>query len=141
MRLEVVMQLPLGDKGGIQEFLDLGVASLRIGQDLANEVHGVLYFEGVSLFFSLHHQGGADHLRGGHNVEQKWFSIGRRDQDQGLCQEPFDHVKHLLGLERPFEMVGLLQESIKGETSFAEARDELAECGEAPCDSLNPFMF
>ena len=35
-------QLPLGDKDGIQEFLDLGVASLRIGQDLANEVHGTL---------------------------------------------------------------------------------------------------
>ena len=64
MRLEVVMQLPIGDKDGVQEFLDLGVASLRIGQDLANEVHGTLHFEGVSLFFSLHQQGGADHLCG-----------------------------------------------------------------------------
>ena len=55
MRLEVVTQLPLGDKDGVQEFLDLGVASLGIGQD---------------------HQGGADHLHGGHNVEQKRFPIG-----------------------------------------------------------------
>ena len=71
MRLEVVMQLPLSDKDGVQEFLDLGVGSLGVGQDLANEVHGTLHFEGISLFFSLYHQGGADHLCGGHNVEQK----------------------------------------------------------------------
>ena len=78
MQLEVVTQLPFGDKDGVQEFLDLGVVSLRIRQDLANEVHGMLYFEGMSLFFSLYHQGSADHLCGGHNVEQKRFPIGRR---------------------------------------------------------------
>ena len=69
-------QLPLNDEDGVQEFLDLGVASLRIGQDLANEIHGTLHFEGVSLFFSLYHQGSADHLRGGRNVKQKWFPVG-----------------------------------------------------------------
>ena len=79
MRLEVVTQLLLGDKDGVQEFLDLGVASLGIGQDIANEVHGTLHFEGVSLFFLLYHQGSTDHLHGGRNVEQKWFSIDRRD--------------------------------------------------------------
>ena len=102
-------------------FLDLGVASLGIGQNLANEVQGMLYFEGVSLFFLLYHQGGADHLRGGHNVEQKGFPIGWRDQDQGLHQELLDLVKCLLGLGRPFETVGLLQEPIEEETSFTEA--------------------
>ena len=55
MLLEVVTQLPLSDKDDVQEFLDLGVASLGIGQDLANEVHGTLHFEGVFLFFSLYH--------------------------------------------------------------------------------------
>ena len=70
------MQLPLGDEDGVQELLDLGVAGLGIGQDLANEVHGTLQFEGVSLFFLLYHQGGADHLCGGQNVEQKQFPIG-----------------------------------------------------------------
>ena len=94
----------------------MGVAGSRIKQDLANEVHRALYFEGMSLFFSLHHQGGADHLRGGHNVEQKRFSIGRRNQYRSLRQELFDHVKRLLGLEHPFEMVGLLQKPIDGET-------------------------
>ena len=39
----------------------------------------------------------------------------------------------------PLEAVGFLQETIKGESSFAEARDESAECGEAPCDLLNPL--
>ena len=57
----------------------MGVASLRIKQDLADEVHGTLHFEGVSLFLSLYHQGDADHLRGDHNVEQKRFPIGWRD--------------------------------------------------------------
>ena len=70
---------PLGDEDGVQEFLDLGVVSLRIRQDLANKVHRTLHFEGMSLFFSLYHQGGADHLRGGRDVEQKWFSVGQRD--------------------------------------------------------------
>ena len=113
-------QLPLGDKDGIQEFLDLGVASLGNRQDLPNEVHGTLYFEGVSLFFSLYHQGGADHFYGGRNVEQKRFPVGWGDQDRGLRQELLDLVKCLLGLGRPFEVVGLLQKPIEGETSFVE---------------------
>ena len=37
------------------------------------------------------------------------------------------------------KVVDFLQESIKGETSFAERRDESDECGEAPCDSLDPL--
>ena len=53
--------------------------------DLADEVHRALYFEGVPLFFPLHYQGGADHLHGGRDVEQKWFPVGRSDQDRGLC--------------------------------------------------------
>ena len=70
-------QLPLGDKDGVQEFLDLGVASLGIRQDHVNEVHGTLHFEGASLLFLFYHQGGADHLHGGCNVEQKRFpSVG-----------------------------------------------------------------
>ena len=44
-----------------------------------------------------------------------------------------------MGLGYPLEAVGFLQEAIKGETSFAEARDESTECGEAPYDPLNPL--
>ena len=85
----------------------MGVASLGIGQDLANEVHVMLHFEGVSLFFLLYHRGNADYLRGGRNVEQKWFPVGWEDQDRSLHQELLDLVKCLLGLERPFKVVGL----------------------------------
>ena len=99
----------------------MGVASLGIGQDLANEVHGMLHFESVSLFFSLYHQGSADHLRGGHDVEQERFPIDWGDWDRGLRQKLLDRVECLLGLGHPFKMVGLLQEPIEGETSFAEA--------------------
>ena len=132
-------QLSLGDKDDIQEFLDLGVASLRIRQDLANEVHEMLYFEGVSLFFLLYHQGGANHLHGGRDVEQKLFPVGQRDQDRGLCQKLHDRVKCFLGLGHPLETVGPLQKPIEGETPFTEARDEAAECGEAPCNLLYPL--
>ena len=70
----------------------MGVVGLGIGQDLTNEVHGMLHFEGVSLFFSLYHQGGADHLCGGRNVEQKRSPIVWGDQDWGLRQELLDLV-------------------------------------------------
>ena len=83
----------------------------------------MLYFEGVSLFFPLYHQGAANHLRGGRNVEQKRFPIGHGDQDRSLCQELLDLVKCLLGLRHPFKTVGFLQKPIEGETSFTEARD------------------
>ena len=76
---------------------------------------------------------------GGRNIEQKRFSIGQRNQDWGLHQELFNHVKRLLGLGRPFETVGLLQKSIEGEISFTEARDKVAERGEAPRNSLCPL--
>ena len=81
----------------------------------------MLYFEGVPLFFALHYYGDTEHLCGGCNVEQEGFSIGRRNQDRSLRQKLLDRVKCLLGLGRPFKVVGLLQKSIKGETSFAEA--------------------
>jgi hypothetical protein len=69
MRPEVVAQLPLSDEDGVQELLDLRVMSLRVGQDLANEVNKALHLERVPLFPLLHHQGDADYLHGGHNVE------------------------------------------------------------------------
>ena len=80
-------------------------------------------------------------MRGGHNVEQKRFPVDQRDQYRGLRQELLDLVKCLLGLGRPFEAIGLLQKPIEGETSFAKARDEAAEHGEAPYNSLYPLMF
>ena len=54
----------------------MGVTGLGVRQDLANKVYGALHLEGVSLFLLLYHQGGADQLCGGHNVEE-WLSIDR----------------------------------------------------------------
>ena len=79
-----------------------------------------MHLEGVPLFFPLHYQASTDHLRGDRYVEQEGFSIGRRNQDWGLRQKQLDRVKCLLGLGCPFEVVSLLQKSIKGETSFTE---------------------
>jgi len=107
-----VTQLPPRDQDGVQELLDLGVASLRIGQDFANEVYGTLHLEGVSLFFPFYHQGGADHFRGGRNVKQEWFPISQRDQNRGSHQDFLDLVKCLLSLERPRKLVGFLQKLV-----------------------------
>ena len=50
-----------------------------------------------------------------------------------------NRVKRLLSLGCPLKAVRFLQESIKGESSFAEARNELAEGDKAPYDPLNPL--
>ena len=55
--------------------------------------------------------------------------------------EVADHVERLLGLGCPLEAVGFLQELIKGESSFAEARDESAESGEAPYGDMAPSIL
>ena len=68
----------------------------------------------MPLFFPLHYQGGTDHLRGGRDVEQKGFSLIRRNQDRGLRQKQFDHVKRPLGLGCPFEVISLFSKVDKG---------------------------
>jgi hypothetical protein len=50
-----VVQFSLGDEDGVEELLDLGVAGLGVRQDLTDEVHETLYFEGMPLFLSLDH--------------------------------------------------------------------------------------
>ena len=42
---------------------------------VVDQEYWTMYFEGVSHFFSLYHQGDTDHLHGGRNVEQKWFPV------------------------------------------------------------------
>jgi hypothetical protein len=71
-----------------------GVASLGIKQDL----------EGMSLFFPFYHQGGADHLRGGRNIEKERFPIGWPDQNRGLYNEFLDPVERLLSLRCPHKL-------------------------------------
>jgi hypothetical protein len=44
-----VSKLPFDDQYGVQEFFDLGVVGLEVGQDLTNELHWVLDLESVPL--------------------------------------------------------------------------------------------
>jgi hypothetical protein len=44
-----VSELPFGDQHDIQEFLDLAVASLGVGQDFTNEVDWALNLKSMSL--------------------------------------------------------------------------------------------
>ena len=80
-------------------------------------------------------------MRGGRDIEHKRFPVDQRDQHRGLRQKLLDRVKCLLGLERPFETVGLLQKLIEGETSFTEARDKAVERSAAPGNSLYPLYI
>jgi hypothetical protein len=100
-----VSELPFGDQYGIQEFLDLGVAGLGVGQDFTNEVHWALDFMPL---LPLYYYGGIDHLCGCCYVEQKQFPIGWGDNDRGLWQEFLELVKRVLSLERPCEPVNFL---------------------------------
>jgi hypothetical protein len=81
VRLEVVAQFPFGDQSSVHEFLDLGVASLGIGQDFTYKVHGTLHLEGMPLFFLFHDKYCANHLSHCRDVEQERLSIRQWDQD------------------------------------------------------------
>jgi hypothetical protein len=50
-----VSELPFGDQHGIQEFLDLGVASLRVEQYFTNEVDRALNLKSMSLLLLLYY--------------------------------------------------------------------------------------
>jgi hypothetical protein len=64
-----VSELPLSDEDYVQKLLELWIPSLGVREDFANEVHGALYFEGVSLLLPLYYEDDTDHLGGGHYVE------------------------------------------------------------------------
>ena len=80
-------------------------------------------------------------MRGGPNVEQKRFFIDRRNQDQGLHQKLLDRVKCLLGLRRPFEVVGLLQKLIKGRPHSARREMKWLSVVRHPITRCTPFML
>jgi hypothetical protein len=68
MQLKVVALLSSGNEDSVQEFLDLGVACLGVGQDFTDEVKRTLDLEGVPLLLLFHHDGGTHHLGGGRDV-------------------------------------------------------------------------
>ena len=53
--INVVPELVLGDEHGVEKFLmTFWVAGLRIQEDLADEVHRMLNFEGMALLLPFH---------------------------------------------------------------------------------------
>jgi hypothetical protein len=83
--------------------LDLRVASLGFGQDLADVVHRPLDRQGMPLLRALHYDDGADHLGGCGNVEVQRFAVLRRCEDRGVGKGRLQLVKRLLGLDGPGE--------------------------------------
>jgi hypothetical protein len=56
-----------------------------------------------------------------------------------MGEHRLESVKRSLGLDGPGEALMLLQESVEGQTLFAEPRDEAAQGGKAPQHLLDPL--
>ena len=61
-------ELALCDEHGVEEFLNLWVVGLRIGEDLADEVHQPLNLEGMALLLPFHDQRRDDGVWSGSGV-------------------------------------------------------------------------
>ena len=75
VRLEVVAQLPRCDEDHVEEFLYLRIAHLGLTEYFTDEVDGSLYFVDMAWLVSFDDQGGADHVRGCHDVEEQHLPI------------------------------------------------------------------
>jgi hypothetical protein len=107
MRLEVVSQLPPCQDHCVQQLLNLWVADLGLGQYLTDEVDWPLDGQCMSLFSSLNHDRGANHLSGGGDVDQEGFSGGGRHQDGRVREERLQVPEGFLSLRGPSEALGL----------------------------------
>ena len=67
--LEVVVELMGCDQDGVEQLLDLRIVSLRLVQDLTDEVHRALDFVCVFGLFVLDNNGSADHPVGHRDVD------------------------------------------------------------------------
>jgi hypothetical protein len=67
--LEVVAELTPRKDHCVEQLLDLRIAHLGFGQNLADVVYGPLDWQGVPLLRTLYHDDGADHLSGRGDVE------------------------------------------------------------------------
>jgi hypothetical protein len=83
----------------------------------------------VALLCSLHDDDRADHLGGRRDVEVQRLTASRRREDWRVREHRLQLVERLPGLDGPREVLMLLQESVEGQTLFAELRDETAQGG------------
>jgi hypothetical protein len=84
MGLEIVVEFALRENYCIEQLLDLWVALLGVGQDLADVVHRPLNRQGVFFLRALHHDYGANHLGGRSHVEVQRLAVLRRCKDRGV---------------------------------------------------------
>jgi hypothetical protein len=82
MGLEVVAELAPHENHCIEQLLDLWVARLGVGQDLADVVHRPLNQQGVAFLRALYHDHGADHLGGRSYIEVQRLAVLRRCKDR-----------------------------------------------------------
>ena len=68
--LKVMAELPRRNKDSVQQFLDLRIPSLRLIQDITDEVYRALNLIGVPSFFSFDDNGHTDALVGYGDVDQ-----------------------------------------------------------------------
>jgi hypothetical protein len=83
MSLEVVVEFAPREDHCVKQLLDLWVARLGFGQDLANVVHRPLDRQGMPLLRALYYNDGADHLGGRSHVEVQRFAVLRRCKNWG----------------------------------------------------------
>jgi hypothetical protein len=73
-----------------------------VGEDIADVVNRSLYFVDVPGLLPFHHQGGADDLSSGHDVQEEGLARLQRGQDQRFGDERVHVIKCLLhGCWRP----------------------------------------
>jgi hypothetical protein len=119
--LEVVAKLAPREDHCVEQLLDMGVARLDVGQDLADVVHRPLVWQGVSFLRTLHHDHSADHLGGRSHVEVQRFAVLWRCEDWSVGQGHLQLVKRLLGLgSSPGEALVLLEEAVEGQAFLTE---------------------
>jgi len=105
MRFKIMAELAAGQDYCVEQFLDLGVSGLRVGQYFTDEVHRSLDRQGAP-FLPFDHDSRAVHLISGCDVEKQWFPLGRRYQNGRVGEQSLEFVKGFLSLRGPGEMLG-----------------------------------
>jgi hypothetical protein len=86
MGLEVVEKLASCENHCVEQLLDLGVAHLGVGQDLADVVYWPLNRQGVAFLRALYHDHGTNHLGGRSHVEVQRLAVLRRCKYRGVSE-------------------------------------------------------
>ena len=75
--IEVVPKLVRGDEHGVEKLLNFQIVGLRVGEDLADEVHQPLDLEGVTLLLPFHHQSHTEGAWCGSDMQEQSLPLRR----------------------------------------------------------------